>query len=106
MASAMVLDKMPKPGCAPDGVSYGILMKELCSKGKTDLALQQLSRMVKNGGESDDCELNAILYNTDIFVLCKEGKLAMAFGLYKQMHSEGVTPDIFTYINGARKYSY
>jgi pentatricopeptide repeat protein len=71
-AASMVIDKTPKLGCAPNVVSYSILIKGLYSKGKIGLALQLLLKMIKHGG---DCEPNVITYNTIIDGFCKVDKL-------------------------------
>lgn len=90
----MVLEKMPKLGCVSNGVTYGILIKGLCSNCRTALDLQLLLKMVKHGG---DLEPDVVTYSMVIDGLCKQHELAKAFALCKQMHSSGVIPDIVTY---------
>lgn len=114
---------MPELGCAPCFVSYTIVLKSLCDKGRSQQALQLLRTMgwrrrclltkcgVVNHGHPwishglalfDEIKKQGIApsvatYNSIISFWCKANSIEKAEAILQQMVDNGVTPDDTTF---------
>uniref|UniRef100_A0ACD5TYA8 Uncharacterized protein n=1 Tax=Avena sativa TaxID=4498 RepID=A0ACD5TYA8_AVESA len=93
-AVEVLLHRMPELGCAPDVLSYSLVLKILCDDSKSQRALDLLQMMAKQGGR---CSPNVVAYSTVIHGFCKEGKVSEACDLFSEMKQQGVEPDVVTY---------
>jgi pentatricopeptide repeat protein len=79
-------------GCAPNVVTYCIILKGLCDHGRSLQALEVLRTMVREGDET-----NVVSYTTVICNLFKEGKVEDAVKLFDDMRDQGVKPNVVAY---------
>ncbi|EMS52196.1 hypothetical protein TRIUR3_11774 [Triticum urartu] len=70
-AVSVLLHRMPELGCAPDALSYSVVLKVLCDDGRSQRALDLPQMMSKEGG---GCAPNVVAYSTVIHGFCKEGE--------------------------------
>ncbi|CAM8907128.1 unnamed protein product [Rhodiola kirilowii] len=85
-------------GCTPNIVTYGTLLKGLCSTGNSRIALN-LHEHIADGTHdlSGVLQLNSICYNTLIDGLCKDGLIDRAMELFLEMKKKEISPDVITY---------
>jgi pentatricopeptide repeat protein len=91
-AVAMLLDKVPRLGCAPNVISYNIVIDGLCKIGAISKAFDLLDIMLSEHVASDVC-----MYNSLMDGLCKEGETEKAQELFCFMVSQGLQPNVVTY---------
>ncbi|CAM8899266.1 unnamed protein product [Rhodiola kirilowii] len=97
--AALLFQKMKTHlGCTPSIVTYGTLLKGLCSTGNSRIALN-LHERIADGTHvfSGDLQLDLICYNTLIDGLCKDGLIDKAKELFLEMNKKDVSPDVITY---------
>ncbi|CAM8930725.1 unnamed protein product [Rhodiola kirilowii] len=85
-------------GCTPDIVTYGTLLKGLCSTGNSRIALN-LHEQIADGTHdlSGILQLNLICYNTLIDGLCNDGLIDKAKELFLEMKKKDISPSVVTY---------
>ncbi|KAF6982422.1 hypothetical protein CFC21_000813 [Triticum aestivum] len=93
-AVSVLLHRMPELGCAPDALSYSVVLKVLCDDGRSQRALDLPQMMSKEGG---GCAPNVVAYSTVIHGFCKEGEVSKACDLFNEMEHQGVKPNVVTY---------
>lgn len=87
-----VLGKMKEFGCAPDTVSYNVVIRLLVAKDRVDEAMGLLEEM---GGV--DLHPDIVTYVTVIKGLCDSGNLEAALGLVRDMKGHGCVPNSVIY---------
>ncbi|CAM8904488.1 unnamed protein product [Rhodiola kirilowii] len=97
--AALLFQKMETHlSCKPNIVTYGTLLKGLCTTGNSRIALN-LHEQIADGTHdlSRALQLNLICYNTLIDGLCKDGLIDKANELFLEMRKKEIRPDVITY---------
>ncbi|CAM8954714.1 unnamed protein product [Rhodiola kirilowii] len=99
--AALLFQKMKTHlGCTPDRVTFGTLLKGLCSTGNSRIALN-LHEQISDGTHdlSGDLQLDSICYSTLIDGLCKDGLIVIdkATELFLEMRNREISPNVITY---------
>ncbi|CAM8901608.1 unnamed protein product [Rhodiola kirilowii] len=97
--AALLFQKMKTHlGCTPNIVTYGTLLKGLCSTGNSIIALN-LHEQIADGTHDLSCflQLNVIGYSTLIDGLCKDGLIDKAKELFLEMKKKDISPNVITY---------
>uniref|UniRef100_A0ACD5ZHF6 Uncharacterized protein n=1 Tax=Avena sativa TaxID=4498 RepID=A0ACD5ZHF6_AVESA len=90
----VLLHRMSELGCAPNYLSYSIVVKGLCDNGRSQQALDLLQLVVKEGVT---CSLSVVQYNMVIKSFFKEGEVSKACNLFHRMPELGCAPSAFSY---------
>ncbi|KAL0464849.1 UNVERIFIED_CONTAM: Pentatricopeptide repeat-containing protein, mitochondrial [Sesamum latifolium] len=91
----LLMKEMKEKGIKPDVVTYGIMIKNLCSFRRLDEALEVLEKM--RDGELA-VEPDVVIYNTLIDGLCKVGRQEVGLKLIERMRFDSkCEPDTVTY---------
>ncbi|CAM8899301.1 unnamed protein product [Rhodiola kirilowii] len=85
-------------GCTPNIVTYGTLLKGLCSTGNSRIALN-LHEQIADGTHdlSGVLQMNFICYSTLIDGLCKDGLIDKEKELFLEMKKKDICPNVITY---------
>ncbi|CAM8901605.1 unnamed protein product [Rhodiola kirilowii] len=97
--AALLFQKMKTHlGCTPNIVTYGVLLKGLCSTGNSRIALN-LHEQIADGTHdlSGVLQMNFICYSTLIDGLCKDGLIDKAKELFLEMKKKDIRPNVITY---------
>ncbi|CAM8901559.1 unnamed protein product [Rhodiola kirilowii] len=97
--AALLFQKMKTHlGCTPNIVTYGVLLKGLCSTGNSRIAFN-LHEQIADGTHdlSGVLQINFICYSTLIDGLCKDGFIDKAEELFLEMKKKDISPDVITY---------
>ncbi|KAL9290627.1 Pentatricopeptide repeat-containing protein mitochondrial [Arabidopsis thaliana] len=88
-----VFDVMSKEvTCAPNSVSYSILIHGLCEVGRLEEAFGLKDQMGEKG-----CQPSTRTYTVLIKALCDRGLIDKAFNLFDEMIPRGCKPNVHTY---------
>ncbi|EOX95861.1 Pentatricopeptide repeat superfamily protein, putative [Theobroma cacao] len=95
----MLLVEMKESDIQPNGVTFGILINQLCKSRRVDEAMEVLNRMGEGTGSDDvSVEADIITYNTLIDGLCKVGRQEEGLRLMERMRcTKGLAPNTVTY---------
>ncbi|KAL5709983.1 hypothetical protein ACHQM5_020600 [Ranunculus cassubicifolius] len=97
-----LFDEIPtKYGFSADKISYGILIRSLCMKNKSEAVLSVLKEM-----EEKNIEITAITYATVLYFLYKKKDVHLAEQMWKQMTEKGIIPDVTLYNVRVRNAHY
>ncbi|CAH2054662.1 unnamed protein product [Thlaspi arvense] len=78
--------------CAPNSVSYSILIHGLCEVGRLEEAFGLKDQMPEKG-----CQPSTRTYTVLIKALCDKGSIEKAFNLLDEMIARGCKPNVHTY---------
>lgn len=93
--------KMAQSGYVPDRLTYQLLIKMLCEKGRVELALQVKKEMDAGGCDPDLATCTMLIHR-----LCRSKRLEEACEQFEKMIQKGISPQYITYeilMDGLRK---
>ncbi|MFQ6627437.1 hypothetical protein Gotur_006333, partial [Gossypium turneri] len=108
---------MIEKGCAPDILSYNIMINGYCKSKRLDEAMELFHQIAQNGPIPDTVTYNTLMqamqnsrlklnvasYNILIDGLCKAGNIEVGKELFHKLSVNGLKPNVYTYaimING------